>query len=86
MDQADTTTQAEVFADASKNPVVPLVGRMRGDMSLVMAYESGAMAEREACRQIARRHEEASRELGLDGAADAAASIAETISARGEPL
>jgi hypothetical protein len=41
-------------------------------------------AEREACKQIARQHEEASRELGFEGAANAAASIADAIAARGK--
>jgi hypothetical protein len=176
MDQADTTTQAEVFADASKNPVAVL--RVWADMmeqelrpasewkaaiedmriaadrlddvaamlraaddtlaeaAGLLSYDSpvaeadcnemrehiaaalrapltarkaltvteiaeirdaykriedaAVAAERDACKQIARQHEEASRELGFDGAANAAASIAETISARGrgeaEPL
>jgi hypothetical protein len=43
----------------------------------------GAEDEREACRQIALEHERASRELGFDAAADAAASIAEAIAKRG---
>jgi hypothetical protein len=41
-------------------------------------------AERDACKQIAREHEEASRDLGIASAADAAASIADAIAARGE--
>jgi hypothetical protein len=41
-------------------------------------------AERDACKQIAREHEEASRHLDLEGAANAAASIADAIAARGE--
>jgi hypothetical protein len=56
----------------------------RGDLSLVMVYEAGREAERMACEQIARKHEEASRELGFDGAANAAASIAKAIAERGE--
>jgi hypothetical protein len=107
MDQADTTTKAEVFDDANRN--LPNVLRVWADIMerelrpasmwnaavedmriIADRFDALARAERDACKQIARQHEEASRELGFDGAANAAASIAEAITARGrgeaEPL
>jgi hypothetical protein len=50
-----------------------------GGMVPIDDVQDAVAAERDACKQIARQHEEASRELGFDGAANAAASIAETI-------